>query len=313
MKPRYTLLLIVLFLCVLSCKKSKDPVPGNSGEISEVSPDSSGHLYSFTFKNLFVEINRDTGARISSLKIDGNEFLYVNKASGNNWGSTFWSSPQSVWNWPPPSELDKDAYTTKVIDKVLYAESGISTAVDYSFEKAFSAFRSDTSFLVKYTIENHAHSTKNVAPWEITRVPFGGLTFFPKGTTAPTGNIAASFKDSLDVIWLKTQAGTSISGGKMFSDGAEGWIAHINGDYILVKKWQNISADDAAPGEAEIEIYVDPSNKYIEVENQGAYKPVTAHAKYPWEVKWYARKLPAGINKDKLNTELLNYVRSIVQ
>jgi len=49
--------------------------------------------------------------RITSFLVDGRNFLTDDKVDSLNWGSTFWPSPQSDWDWPPPAAIDNEPYT----------------------------------------------------------------------------------------------------------------------------------------------------------------------------------------------------------
>ena len=62
-----------------------------------------------TLDSLLFQVDPNMGARVSSVKLEGQEILYVTGDPLAS-GSTFWPSPQS-WGWPPPSALDSDPYT----------------------------------------------------------------------------------------------------------------------------------------------------------------------------------------------------------
>src|SRR5690606_12521329 len=44
--------------------------------------------------------------RIHALRVDGSDILHMDTSNATSYGSTFWPSPQAVWNWPPPVNLD---------------------------------------------------------------------------------------------------------------------------------------------------------------------------------------------------------------
>src|SRR4051812_21547620 len=71
-------------------------------------------LYSIKVQNQILEIDPAIGGRITSLKLNGKDFLTGKEVNDFNWGSTFWNSPQSDWDWPPSAELDNKPYTAKV-------------------------------------------------------------------------------------------------------------------------------------------------------------------------------------------------------
>ncbi len=300
--------IVIYFICLFL-------VIGKNEMKGQIAPDSSNGKYSFHLKTTYFEISRNEGARISSLKMNGKEIMYVDKSGGNNnWGSTFWPSPQSAWGWPPSAILDKNPYAAITKANGVIMESGISAAPSYSFKKTFSASNADTSISIRYTIKNHNAAVSQVAPWEITRVPSGGLTFFPRGTTPMRGALFPLMKDSIGIIWFDYDS-TKIPTGvpKLFSDGSEGWIAHVNNDRILlIKKFTDTPASLKAPEEDEIEIYADPTKLYVEIEQQGAYSSLNAGATSNWNVKWIARKLPEGIPIEAGNQKLAHYVRSVI-
>ena len=67
-------------------------------------------IYTLNVDNVTMEIDANNGARITSLKYDTTEVLsQINFP--NMYGSTFWTSPQKEWNWPPVPEFDKYRYT----------------------------------------------------------------------------------------------------------------------------------------------------------------------------------------------------------
>jgi len=46
-----------------------------------------------------LQVGPANSARVSSLKYQATELLYLTSSGGNIlWGSTFWASPQAYWN-----------------------------------------------------------------------------------------------------------------------------------------------------------------------------------------------------------------------
>jgi hypothetical protein len=99
----------------------------------------------------------------------------------------------------------------------------------------------------------------------------------------------------------------------MIADGTGGWLAHVDGNFIVVKKFQDTPASGAAMNEAEIEIYASGSANYIEVEQQGAYGPVSQDTGVTWTVTWFVRRLPDTITPSVGNQMLVDYVTNLVQ
>ena len=91
-------------------------------------------------------------------------------------------------------------------------------------------------------------------------------------------------------------------------------MAHINGDMILVKLFQDLTSEEMAPeNEAEIEVYANPDKIYIELEPQGPYVSLKAGESTSWEVIWKLRKLPEGLVVEAKNQALVDYVRHLVK
>ena len=122
-----------------------------------------------------------------------------------------------------------------------------------------------------------------MAPWEITRVPNEGLIFFeaPAEGITPSGLMPFTFSDG--IAWYQTD--TTNENRKINSDG-KGWLAYLNQDLLLIKKFEDLSPSQPAPGEAEIQVYVNRGKTYIELESQGAYTTLEPGGSLTWTVKW---------------------------
>ena len=153
------------------------------------------------------------------------------------------------------------------------------------------------------------------APWEITRVGPGGLTFYPTGADAPRsggGFALPPTQTAAGCTWYQHPGTAPGANQKLLADGSGGWLAHVAGDVVLVKKFADVPLGMAAPSEAEIEIYVDGQGHYVEVEEQGAYQPVPAGQTLTWPVTWIVRPLPAGIDATAGSADLVAFVQSLV-
>ena len=96
-------------------------------------------------------------------------------------------------------------------------------------------------------------------------------------------------------------------------DGGGGYLAYVLGDRLLVKQFDDQPQRAAAPGEAEIELYVNPDHSYVEVETQGAYKSIAPGETITWKINWYARKLPAGVTASLGNPDLIAFAAKTLQ
>jgi hypothetical protein len=279
-------------------------------------PTKSGSIYTFTFGDISFAVDAAKAGRIASFALAGKNVMTVAKNSeDNNWGSTFWPSPQSDWLWPPPAEIDPGPYQARVQGASLLLESPVAPALGLAVSKRFSVDVDRAMVTVVYGIANQAKAPRKVAPWEITRVASGGLTFFPMGEGQPWQGPQALLPLHLadGVAWLASETRPASADQKVFADGREGWIAHVAGDLLLVKAFADTTPEKAAPGEAEIELYTDPGRTYVEVENQGAYANLQPGQASSWPVRWFLRKLDASVARQPGSPTLLALVRGLVQ
>jgi hypothetical protein len=271
----------------------------------------AGGNYALSFANLYFEINPSLGARTSSFKLGNSEILYVDFNMTNNAGSTFWPSPQNGWGWPPPVNLDSKPYTTTVVGNKITFKGATDSKTQLRFYKTMYASTADSSVTIEYTIKNEKSTEQTWAPWEITRVLAEGLTVFYRGSGSVTGNMKTRTSETNGYVWYNQNTANS-PGDKFFCDG-KGWIAHVTNDNILfVKKFEDIPALNAAPTEAEIEVYTAPDDSYTEIENQGAYVPINGKDSISWKVKWYARKLPLSVDVSVGSKSLTDYIEKIL-
>ena len=259
---------LVAFLCWLDAlDKYDNPVILKSGEVS-------------------MTIDTKQGGKVLSLKHGDREI--ISQLQRPEWfGSTFWTSPQREWNWPPVQEFDKQAYTIEHRDaNRLTISSPISQRLGLSVAKDFSVGKNG-SFIVTYSIKNEGSTPRSVAPWEITRViNDDGLIFFE----APTDSIwPANLMTFLPLkgvggAWYKTDEGPQ---NRKVNANASGWLAYCADGLLLVKQFPDLKIGEAAPGEAEVQVYVNQGKTYIELESQGAYTLLQPGEQLTWTVRWY--------------------------
>jgi hypothetical protein len=281
---------------------------------SNIPQKESGNKFSITCANLYFQIDSTNGARITSFKIDGNELMYVNFSGGNDMaGSTFWPSPQSIWNWPPPVNLDGRPYKTAIKGNKISFAGQTDTKTNLRFYKTMYANATDTSIVIEYTIKNEKAAAQTWAPWEITRVVGKGLTVFAEGEGSITGDMKSRTEELDGYGWYDQDATTGGKGNKIFCDG-QGWLAHVvDGNMLFIKKFVDIPKANAAPGEAEVEVYTAPGNVYTELEDQGAYVSIASKDSITWKVKWFARNLPASVDVSVGSASLTGYIESVLK
>ena len=159
----------------------------------------------------------------------------------------------------------------------------------YRIRKEFAADDTQGGFIITYSIINESDETRQVAPWEITRVANdGGVIFFdaPLDSITPAGVL--SFKEGHGAVWYHPDE--TGENRKINADG-KGWYAYCNKGLLLLKTFDDLKSQTSqltpAPGEAEIQVYVNRGKTFIELEAQGAYTTLKPHEALSWTVRWY--------------------------
>ncbi len=239
-------------------------------------------------------IDAANGARVMSLKWDSLEVLSQNPAP-NMYGSTFWTSPQKEWNWPPVREHDMGRYTVEERDGKIIMTSEVPERIPLRIGKTFSVVNGDM-FCITYSITNEGKEDRKVAPWEVTRV---------------VGEGEISFNAQVENIWpaglmdFKQQEGRAVYSidsvdkqRKINANGIpsadEGSICdgmsvlyYSNNGILLTKRFHDLKDGEAAPGEDEIQVYVHQKALYCELEEQGPYTLLKPGEKLEWTVYWH--------------------------
>ena len=266
--------------------------------------------YVLSVQDLSMTVDAGHGGKILSFKLGEQEVIAQNAAAApqpaqgegqprrrwvnpNSYGSTFWTSPQAEWNWPPVPEYDSLPYTAEITDgpvkvvdvaiPALVLEGQVSK-YGYRIRKTITTDPSDMAFVVTYSIVNESGETRKVAPWEITRVPNGGFLEFdakPEGVT-PADLMKVTFGDDLAVL----EVDVANENRKINVDG-KGWLNFRDNGLVMTKRFPDIAPEDAAPGEAEIQVYIDARKSFVEIEAQGPYTELAPGEKLDWTVRWY--------------------------
>jgi hypothetical protein len=280
-----------------------------------VKPVVEGGRHVLAWDDVRVEIDAASGARVTALRLGGRDLLTGPAADAGNYGSTFWPSPQSAWGWPPLPEIDHGPYRAEVEPAAIVMRSATSATLAVAVEKRFAADAGRGALIFDFAIANRGDAATRLAPWQITRVPPGGLTLFPTGhgidPPCPPSNLAV--REALGVTWYAFEAAAVTDHQKLFADGREGWLAHVEGDALLVKTFAIVPRAAQAPGEAQIEIYATPAHTYVEVEAQGAYETIAPGAALTWRVVWLVRRLPPEVPRAVGSAPLLDFIRGVVE
>jgi hypothetical protein len=269
-----------------------------------------GDQYHFRFGRRSFVVDAAHGARITRFGLDDTNLLTGPEVDMLNYGSTFWPSPQERWGWPPVPELDSEPYEFSEDPAGYRFKSRAGERARVSVSKLIQPQHSEDTVDVTYSLTNEDSAAVSWAAWEITRVAAGGLSFFPTGERKV--NTQLSVIDQGGISWYQHDPMQISGDGQKFTgDGAEGWLAHVAGRSLLVKKFMDVPADAQAPApEAEIELYA--ARGYVEIEPQGPYTMLMPGETLSWTVRWIVAELPAQLSAELGSQELVEQVRTLV-
>lgn len=238
--------------------------------------------YTIAVGQTTMTIDANRGGKILSYKLGEDEVLNQGRMP-NSFGSTFWTSPQSEWNWPPVAEYDTKPFKAEIAgDKLVL--TGDKSRFGYSVRKEFATDAKKGAIAITYTIVNESDETRQVAPWEISRVPNDGVLFFVASAVEPANNmLGLPFEFTQGAAWYVMDEARENR--KINADG-RGWLAYCAKGLLFVKKFQDLKAGQAAPAEAEIQAYANPGKTFVEIEEQGAYTTLAPGATLSWTVRW---------------------------
>jgi Domain of unknown function (DUF4380) len=276
-----------------------------------------------------VEFLPAEGGRLSRLRYHGVDLVLPPGRVPGFHGDTFWPSPQSRFDWPPPPVLDSAPYE-------IVTESGLSLTVRSSpdpdlglqVEKRFDL--AEHSLTMQFTLTNIWPHPQDVAPWQVTRAPRTGLLVWATGEPfhdadrlrkqdedpgcwflhrdSPSAFAGLQVGETHSCIAVPAVMGTS----KVFTD-ARGWLAHAHDSTLFLRVFPDLTLDQAAPRQGEVEMFFDSGRDYIELENQGAFVTLDPGESLTYPVQWRFRAVDPGLSTEQLTPELLAEIHSLLE
>ena len=297
--------LFLSFFLLLACAHSPDEM------IRKLDDD----LFQIKYRNYTFGIDAENGGRIISARLEDTEFLLQDRKGLENWGSTFWPAPQSLWNWPPPKAIFRGKYSSELIDDQLVLESTVDDKYRLKVKKIISFDPQLKALKLEYEIINMSDAELSVGPWEVTCVPLqGAKVFFANGSAPKDTESTLEFEKRDGVAWFDHTDSKLMPMQKLFNNAPEGWLAYINQERnLFVKSFQVIDPEKLAPGQGNIEVYINDKLKYIELENHGTYETLKPGKSLKYKVYWYITKLPDSMKVEEPNDQLLEFVHQMIK
>lgn len=289
---------------------------GTSGVLD--GPIERGGLLVLELGDTYFAVEPGFGARITSFQFSGTEMLAGPAADAANFGSTFWTSPQSDWGWPPPAAINDSAYTYSLEGNTIVLQSGAATVngKQLTVTKRISPDFEREAIDIEYSINNTTSSAYSLAGWEVSRVPNGGLTFFENvdgdNEFTPGGSSALPVTHQNDVTWYDNGANPAATNSKVHADRDGGYMAHVANGILYLKIVDDVPLASQAPGEGDAEIFANGSGKYVEVENQGPYTSIAPGTSLTYKSTWLVRDVPDDVAVAVGSQSLVNFVESLL-
>ena len=260
---------LICFLLFLGCQQ-KDAVP---------------ETIIMTKGDIVLSVEPASGGLISSLTFRGREVLKTTRDSlGLQWGSTAWTSPQSDWNWPPIATFDSEPFAvTELREGVILLESKRDPDTYLRMRKRIS-LGEESDVGITYWVTNEGASSTKVALWENTRIPYAGyLSFRADSLRGSLDSLPTELVDSTYHIYMDER---HTQPQKVFTDLKEVPVSYHHNGLVLRKHTSVKELYRTAPGQAPLEIYLDPTAGFAEFELQGDYLLIQPGESANLRVRW---------------------------
>jgi catechol 2,3-dioxygenase-like lactoylglutathione lyase family enzyme len=275
---------------------------------------------------LAVEFRPAEGGRLAHLRHDGVDLVLPQGRVPGYYGDTFWPSPQSRFEWPPPPVLDSDPYE-------IVAETPLGLTMlsapdrDQGLQVRKSFALSEHGVTMEFTLTNTLARPQAVAPWQVTRAPREGLIVWAAGDPFDDADRVQKQAEDPGSFYLHSASVDPFEGlagddeyasiavpsvtrtSKFFTD-ARGWVAHVHHSILFLRVFPDLTPAQAAPRQGELELFFGIERDYIELENQGAYQALDPGHGLTYPVEWRISTLDPAVPNDRVTPELLAEIQA---
>ncbi|WP_372594324.1 DUF4380 domain-containing protein [Actinotalea sp.] len=274
-----------------------------------------------------VTVLPEVGGRLARVRFGGVDLLLPPGLPHGFFGDTFWPSPQARWDWPPPPVLDAGSYeVTALSAHEVTLRSAPDPSVGLVAERRITVTRDGLDLAFRLT--NVWTTEQWLAPWQVTRAAREGLLVWAEGEAFTDEDRVIKHRED-PPCWYRHRdlpgqfAGVSVDGAlaslvvpevgttsKYFAD-ARGWLAHLHRGTLVLRSFPDLTPAQAAPRQAELEIYVDLERDYIEMENQGAYGALAPGASVDYATSWRFAAADPDWPTDRLSPGLVQAIEGL--
>jgi len=275
-----------------------------------VTPTEANGLYTFTYGDVVFEVDAMVAGRIVTFSKGGTNVL--DDGVDNYYGSTLWLAPEGAYGLSPAG-IDTGAFTPTMEGATLVL-TGSAAPSGFSVSKRFTVDSALDRVEIVYTITNES-ADEPVAAWEVTRLAHSGITFYAAptaGTDAEWGALNYTYDATGQINWIDHANPPLAAPGKLFQDGS-GWIAHAQGTLLFMKTFPDLEPSEFPNPDTEVEVFANPGEAYIELENTSALTTLPAGMSLTYTVQWYLRTIPGTVTVESGSQSLFDFAAALAQ
>lgn len=266
------------------------------------------------------------GGRLADLRHDDVDLVLPPGRVPGYYGDTFWPSPQSRFDWPPPPILDSDPFEI-IAETPLRLTMRSTPDPDQGLQVEKSFALSERGIAMEFILTNTWSRPQSVAPWQVTRAPREGLIVWATGDPFHDADRLQKQAEDPGCFYLHSALPDPFEGlvaggeyasitvpsvtrtSKFFTD-ARGWVAHVHQSILFLRVFPDLTPEQAAPRQAELELFFSIERDYIELENQGAYQTLDPGHSLTYPVQWRISRLDPAVPNDRVTPELLAVIQA---
>lgn len=303
-------------------------MPATSEPSTPTDPDRQDDLV-LTAGRLEVRLRPAQGGRLARLRYGEADLVLPAGQPHGFYGDTFWPSPQSRFDWPPPPALDADPYEVLAADPTgAVLRSAPDPTVGLQVTKRFAVSADTVDFA--FTLTNVWSHEQRVAPWQVTRAAREGLLVWAPGAPFTDADRVVKHRED-PPCWYHhadlpapfpglatggAHASISVAAvpwtSKYHTD-AQGWLAHLHRGTLVLRQFPDLRIDQAAPRQAELELYFDLERDYIELENQGDFRMLAPGESLQYATRWRFAATDPAMAPERVTPELIEAIEDLAR
>ncbi|MDF2880765.1 MAG: hypothetical protein K0R54_1322 [Clostridiaceae bacterium] len=262
------------------------------------------------------------GGRILEYSINGFNVLYRNEEligvrndinkerTPENWlnfgGYKCWPAPQTVWQWPPIFDIDQSYFNYEINSSKDFIDIKLTSNISKTepvqglqFIRTITIYDNCSNMCVEETIVNNSESTVQWAMWDNTQVLSpgfaeiklnsnvftGGITFY-QDFDIPSSNAYSVRREDRKILTINCNRKEKFKVGVVTDSGEISYRCTAYDKDIILKKQFKYEGQVVYPHGSNIEVYVDTTLPYAELEILGGMKNIEPNKSISLKVNW---------------------------